>query len=497
LTGLALTFPIWDQAQREIELSRARGERAVAQAARDDERRAIGRDVVEAYQNYSTARASAELAAQAVTVARENLRVQEERYRAGATTILDLLTAQVDLADAEAGLVQARHPARPGRSGSDPRKTGVPAGGRDPVMETGRSVRVGAMALLVTGFGLTAFLSACSDAESMEGGPGQGDGPPPMPVEVAVARQDTVVEEILATGEIEAVQSVELRPEVEGRLVRILVNEGAIVASGTPLFKVDDAELEAEVARYKAELDLANQALARTQELLERNASSQADLEQAEATQRSTEAQLRLLQTRLDRTLVRAPFAGVVGERFVSIGDYVTTATPLTTLQTVDPQRASFQVPERHAQRLDVGQRVTFRVAAVPDEAFEGVVDFVDPVVQLPGRMITVKARVPNQRRLLKSGMFIETRLATDVRPEAVVVPEDAILPLQGADYVWVVDGESLASRREVVLGVRIPGFVEVRSGLDPGTQVVVGGLERLSEGARVMPTVVERQAGG
>ena len=112
LTGLSLTFPIWNQAQREIELSRASGERAVAEAARDDERRAVGRDVVEAYQNYATARASAELAAQAVGVAQENLRVQQERYRAGATTIIDLITAQVDLADAEVGLVQARHATR-------------------------------------------------------------------------------------------------------------------------------------------------------------------------------------------------------------------------------------------------------------------------------------------------------------------------------------------------------------------------------------------------
>ncbi|MFQ5890284.1 MAG: efflux RND transporter periplasmic adaptor subunit, partial [Gemmatimonadota bacterium] len=322
---------------------------------------------------------------------------------------------------------------------------------------------------------LVAFLAGCRSAESSEEG-GTGDAPPPLPVEVAEARLDTVVEEILATGGIEAVQSIELRPEVEGRLVEILAREGAEVSKGTPLFRVDDAELRAQVDRLTAERDLAVQALARSRDLLARNASSEADLEEAEANARSTQAQLDLQRVRLERTVVRAPFAGVVGERFVSIGDYVTTASRLTTLQTVNPQRASFQVPERYAGRLALGQQITLRVAAVPDTEFSGTVDFVDPVVQLPARTITVKARVPNHARRLRPGMFIEVRLATEVRPNAVVIPEDAVLPLQGADYVWVV-AEGSASRRQVELGVRTPGFVEVRRGLAAGSQVVVGGL--------------------
>lgn len=343
--------------------------------------------------------------------------------------------------------------------------------------------------------GLVAALPlACgSDAESNEAGANGGERPP-MPVEVAAAFRDTVVDAIRATGEIEAIQSIELRPEVEGRLESILVREGQPVAKGTPLFRIDDAELRAQVARLEAELDLARQALDRTRELLARDASSQADLEQAEATHRSMRAQLELQQVRLARTVVRAPFAGIVGERRVSIGDYVSSATPLTTLQTVDPQRVSFEVPERHAARLAEGRTVTFRVAAVPGETFTGEVDFVDPSVRGTGRMITVKARVPNPGGRLRPGMFIETELTAEVRPDAVVVPEDAILPLQSATYVWVVTPENVAARREVALGVRTPGFVEVRSGVEAGERVVVGGLEQLSEGASVAPTMVDRR---
>jgi membrane fusion protein, multidrug efflux system len=343
---------------------------------------------------------------------------------------------------------------------------------------------------------LGAAAVACNGAEGKSKGaaaaPGGGGAPPAMPVEVVAARTDTVVDAILATGQIEAMQSVELRPDIEGRIAEILVREGATVAKGTPLFKVDDAELKAEVARAAADRDLARQSLARTRELLGQKASSQSELERAEATSRSTEAQLALLEVRLDRTVVRAPFGGVAGERHVSLGDYVTTSTPLVTVQTVSPQRASFQVPERYADQLKVGQQVTFRVAALTGREFTGRVDFVDPLVQLPGRTITVKAVVANPRRELQAGMFIEVRLATAVRPQAVIIAEDAVLPIQGSSFVWVVQNGK-ATRRQVELGVRTPGLVEVRSGVESGEQVVVGGQERLAEGAPVQPKVIDR----
>ena len=346
-----------------------------------------------------------------------------------------------------------------------------------------------------------AFLAGCNSAGGQpEGEPGgapggaggPGGGPPAMPVEVVVARSDTVVDAILATGQIEAIQSVELRPDIEGRIAAILVREGSEVKRGAALFKVDDAELKAEVARAEADRDLARQALTRTRDLLGQKASSQAELERTEAMARSTQAQLDLLKVRLDRTVVRAPFSGVLGERSVSLGDYVTTSTPLVTVQTVSPHRAAFQVPERYAERLEVGQQVTFRVAALPGKEFTGRVDFVDPIVQLPARTITVKAQVPNPRRELQAGMFVEVRLATAVRPDAVVIAEDAVLPLQGATFVWVADSGK-ASRRQVELGVRTPGFVEARSGVEAGEQVVVAGQERLAEGAPVAPKVMDR----
>ena len=337
------------------------------------------------------------------------------------------------------------------------------------------------------------LLAACNKAKSA--GPG-GGGMPPMPVEVSVAQRDTVVDAIAATGQIEAIQSIDLQPEVEGRIVDLLVREGQEVEKGTPLFKVDDAELKAQVARATADRDLARQALERTKQLMAQNASSAADLEKAEATARGADASLELLQVRLDRTVVRAPFAGVVGRRSVSLGDYVNSGTKLTVMHSVNPQYAVLDVPERYADQLKRGQLVSFQVAALPGRNFSGEVVFVDPTVELPARTILIKASVPNPRRELASGMFIEARLATSVRPNAIVVPEDAILPLQGATFVWVVkDGK--ADRRQVTLGVRTAGWAEiVGGGVEAGDQVVVGGLERLFPGATVMAQVVERHRG-
>src|SRR5256884_4459421 len=349
------------------------------------------------------------------------------------------------------------------------------------------------------GFWVVAALAIAAGAcsKSKAGGPdpagGGGGAPMGMPVEVVVARTDTVRDEISATGQIEAVQSIDLRPEVDGRIVEILIREGQEVEQGTPLFKVDDAQLKAQVAQLEAQRDLAQQALARAKDLAQQNASSAADLEKAEAEARSAQAQYDLQRIRLERTTVRAPFAGVVGQRYVSLGDYVTNTTKLASLHTVNPQRATFQVPERFARQLRPGQQVSFRVAAVVGLEVTGEVDFVDPVVQLPGRTILVKARVPNGARLLQPGMFIEARLVTAVRPQAVVVPEDAVVPAEGSSFVWVVAAGKV-DRRKVNLGVRTPGFVEVTDGVKAGEQVVTGGLEMLAPGAPVMPRVVERK---
>jgi membrane fusion protein (multidrug efflux system) len=348
--------------------------------------------------------------------------------------------------------------------------------------------------VLVFGFAAIYLLMRGRGGEAAQGGEAtagaEGGGPPampPMPVDVDVAKRESVVDAVRATGRIEAQQAIELRPDEQGRITELMFREGQFVEAGTPLIKVDDAMLKAQTERARADRDLSTQQLERVRRLRAQNAAAPADLERAEAAARSTEAGLALLELQLERTTVRAPFAGAIGQRFVSVGDYVTTQTRLLTLQTVDPQRAVIEVPERHAVKLRAGQVVEFGVASQADRIFRAQVDFIDPVVQNESRTILVKASAPNPGRLLKPGMFIEARLATNTRANAIVVPEDAIQPLRSANVVWaVVDGK--ASRRVVTLGVRSAGVVEILNGVQAGETVVVGGLERMGEGMPVAP---------
>jgi membrane fusion protein (multidrug efflux system) len=310
---------------------------------------------------------------------------------------------------------------------------------------------------------------------------------PPMPVDVDTARVESMIDAVRATGRIEAIQAVDLKPDEQGRIVELLFHEGQSVAAGTPLIRIDDELLRAQADRARAERELARQQLERVRRLRAENASTPADLERAEANDRSAAAALAVLELQIERTTVRAPFTGVVGQRFVSTGDYVTSATRLLSLQTVDPQRVVIEVPERYASELRLGQPIEFTVAAQPNRIFRAQVDFIDPVVQNESRTIVVKARASNSDRALKPGMFIEARLATETREGAVVVPEDAIQPLRTANIVWaVVDGK--ASRRVVELGTRAQGIVEIRSGVRAGEVVVVGGLERMAEGMALFP---------
>lgn len=356
-----------------------------------------------------------------------------------------------------------------------------------PPKRRGIAVAVGLTALLVVlalgGRRLGVFGSGTS-ANAAAGAPG---AMPPMPVDVDTARRRSVVDAVRVTGRIEAEQAVELRPDEQGRIVALLFQEGQSVAAGTPLVRIDDALLRAQAERSIADRDLTRQQLARIRRLRADNAASPADLERVEAAARSAEAALGVLQLQIERSTVRAPFAGVVGQRFVSRGDYVTTSSRLLTLQTTDPQRAVIEVPERHASQLRRGQPLDFTVASQPGRTFRGVVEFIDPVVQPGNRTIVVKAKAPNRDRQLKAGMFIEARLATGTRADAIVVPEDAVQPLRTANVIWAVVGGK-ASRRVVELGTRSQGVVEILKGVEAGELVVVGGLERMAEGMTVAP---------
>lgn len=199
---------------------------------------------------------------------------------------------------------------------------------------------------------------------------------------------------------------------------------------------------------------------------------------------KSNEARVAAAQARLDDTYIRAPFTGRVGLRRVSLGALISPGTLITTLDDISTIKVDFAVPEVHVGVLRAGQKVDARTTAYPGRRFTGSVLSVDSRVDATTRAVTVRAAMPNRDGALKPGMFLTVDLSQDARP-ALVVPEEALVPEQARQFVYVIEG-GVAAKREVTLGRREPGFVEITAGLSAGERVVIEGTIKLRDGAAV-----------
>ncbi|HSH42781.1 MAG TPA: efflux RND transporter periplasmic adaptor subunit, partial [Arenicellales bacterium] len=209
----------------------------------------------------------------------------------------------------------------------------------------------------------------------------------------------------------------------------------------------------------------------------------------------SARAAEQLSQARLDKTDVAAPFAGILGLRRVSPGDYVTPGQDLVNLEDIDPIKVDFRIPERFLSSLAAGQTIRVRVDAFPDRAFDGEVYAIDPQIDPGGRSIAIRARIDNADRVLRPGLFARVRLIVAERPESLVVPEQAIVPRGEQRYVFrVVDDQAVLT--EVRLGQRQAGDVEVLDGLDDGDIVVTAGQLKIRDGSAVTVLDAETAAG-
>lgn len=356
-----------------------------------------------------------------------------------------------------------------------------------------RMRRIGRHTFVATLAVAASFATACGGGSSAQPGPRASQ------VEVAVATRDTLRVTVRAVGSLGADQRVELAAEVDGRVTGIDVEEGAEVRQGEVLLRIDEDQLRSQLRASAASLARARQEATnlerqrtRNETLLEQGAISQQaydDLatraEAAVADSQAAAANLALARTRLADATVRAPFAGRTGTRKVDLGQYVRIGDPLITLVDNDPLEIEFSVPERYLRRLAAGLGVEVEVASAPDRSYDGKVTFVSPEVDVASRAVTMKASIPNQDAELRAGQFANAVLVLKERPDALIVPEAAIVPRGGESLVFVVrDGE--AHRHEVRLGAREPGRVQILEGITPGDTVVVAGQQRLADGTPV-----------
>ena len=329
--------------------------------------------------------------------------------------------------------------------------------------------------------------------QTVAAGPASAPGAPaanaaaaaPMTVEVTKVAQQALPQAITAVGSLRSDESITVRPEVAGRISAILFKEGQHVGRGMTLVRLDPAINQAEVQQARANLKLAQSKYDRAVDLAQRNFISGQAKDEAENNLRVAEASLALVDARLAKTEIKAPFAGVIGLRVVSVGDYVKEGADVVNLESIDPLKVDFRVPEIYMRQVQVGQTLTVTLDALPGKTFEGKVFAVNPLVDAAGRVVVIRAIVANPDTSLRPGMFARVRLITRDEKEALVIPEQAIVPQGDDQYVFrVVDGK--VARVKVEIGQRRDGKVEITKGLGAGDVVVTAGQLKLRDGMPV-----------
>ncbi|HVL74545.1 MAG TPA: efflux RND transporter periplasmic adaptor subunit [Noviherbaspirillum sp.] len=320
----------------------------------------------------------------------------------------------------------------------------------------------------------TARAPAAAQAGGRQGGAG------PVAVDVADVRKMSLVDEVHAVGSLRSNESVVIRPEVSGRITRLNFKDGQRVERGQLLVGFDATVNQAEVRQAEAELNIAKANYNRNADLAKQKFISDRARDESMANVQVLEARLALAQARLSKMEIRAPFSGTVGIRNVSVGDFVKDGADLINLEDISSVKVDFRVPERYVDAARPGQLIEVMVDALPGQVFRARVDAVDPQIDSTGRSALLRGRINNPEGRLKPGMFARVRLILAERAQALVVPEEAIVPQGGEFSVWkVVDGKAV--RTPVRTGLRRDAQVEVVEGLTEGDVVVTAGQIRLS----------------
>jgi membrane fusion protein (multidrug efflux system) len=316
--------------------------------------------------------------------------------------------------------------------------------------------------------------------------PGAGGGRSNVPAAVttAVVRSERLSQKLEALGNARANESVDISSKTSNVVTAVRFRDGERVRLGQVLVQLDDATTRADVAAAQAAVTESESQYNRSRELLNTQALSKSQFEQLEATLKSNRAKLQAAQARLQDTVIRAPFSGRVGLRRVSVGTLISPGDVITTLDDTSVIKLDFSVPESFVATLREGLSVRASAPAFPGRSFAGKVSSIDSRVDVNTRSVLVRALLANEDGALKPGMFLNVSLSKDDR-ETLVIPEEALTPEAEKQFVFVVaDGK--AQRREVRIGGRSPGNVEILAGLDAGDRVIVEGTQKVRHGAPV-----------
>ena len=324
------------------------------------------------------------------------------------------------------------------------------------------------------------------------------NGKPPT-VEAAAVESRRLTDDTQAVGSLRSRRGVVLRPEVSGRITQLNFTDGQRVKKGQTLVQFDDQLPLAQVQQSLAELSIAQANQNRNQELVAQNFVSQRSLDESAANLQVAQAKLALAKVTAARLKIVAPFDGIAGIRLVNVGDYLKDGADIVNIEDIDAIFVDFRLPERFQSRVQRGQNAVVAIDALPGRQYTAQIQAIDPLIDVNGRSVSVRACIDNRQLQLRPGMFARVNAVFDVREGARVIPEEAIVPQGGKQYVIKLlddpaatgksaPGSKTTQRVEVKVGLRSPGQVEILEGLFAGDTVITSGQQRVQkDGTRVV----------
>jgi membrane fusion protein (multidrug efflux system) len=320
----------------------------------------------------------------------------------------------------------------------------------------------------------------------------------------AIARQDvnlrvegvivnpTVLDQTIAiSGTLKPFEETVLMPEVAGRVVEINLSEGGFAKKGTLLVKLFDGDLQAQLKKSKAQLQLEEQTEKRQSELMKVNGISQLDLDQTILQINSIKADIEVLNVQINKTEVRAPFDGTIGLRNISVGAQITTATALATIRDVRHLKLDFSVPEKYSSTIKPGFKVKFTVQG-DENKYDATVMATEQGIESDTRNLNGRAIVEGNNTVLIPGEFANVELRLSENKDALMVPTEAVIPQARTKQV-IVAKSGKASFVTIITGIRNSSSVQVLSGISPGDTVVTTGILFLKPNAVLKFSKVKR----
>ncbi len=327
-----------------------------------------------------------------------------------------------------------------------------------------------------------AVISGCSGPQT------GGFAFPPVPVETAVVTTSTIEDRFEAVGSIEAQNAITIVSEIDAIVTDLPFHEGTTIQKGALVAQLDDSQIRAEMARAAALLEQKEANFERIQTLFEKGVTTQQDFDDASAAFKVAQADLAIIEARLAKTRITAPFSGVIGARTVSPGAFLRAGTAITSLTQLSELKVTFSAPERFFALLRRGSEVTISTTAYPDEFLKGKIEVIEPIIDQATRAALMIAHFENPEDKFRPGMSANISAVMSRREKALVIPDEAVFAEGAQNMVYVVKEDSSVARAVITVGTRQRKAVEVVQGLEAGMTIVKAGHQKLFDGAKVNP---------